>query len=290
MPCPNCASPSNQLTTKYKGNHKTFNKLSLAECSECRLVFAEPPPLANELDQYYQDYWKGEVAIVSPSTKRYYLAQAISRIHYLKTLLDFSSNFKVLDIGAGPGLFLQAMQHEGIQVSYSAVEPDVNQRKVLASNGSVSATYASIENIPSGRKFDLIVISHVLEHVTQPNQFIQSLTDLLDAGGSLFIEVPNQDYLYKSCFEPHLLFFNAASLENCLEKHGQVISLVSVGKPIQAINLVQAHPARNMRRTKELIKGLLYFLTPNYYRREIKKHQMGLVGGDRQWLRALLKT
>lgn len=290
MPCPNCASPSSQLSTKYKGNHKTFSNLSLAECSECRLVFAEPPPLANELNQYYQDYWKGEVAIVSPSTKRYYLAQAISRIHYLKTLLDFSGNLKLLDIGAGPGLFLQALKHEGIQVNYSAVEPDVDQRKALTSNNSVSATYASIENIPSGDKFDLIILSHVLEHVTQPNQFIQSLTELLSAGGSLFIEVPNQDYLYKNCFEPHLLFFNVESLENCLKKHGQVSGLVSVGKPIQSIKVVQAHPSSNMRHTKELIKGLLYFLTPNYYQREIEKHQMGLVGGNRQWLRVLLKT
>jgi hypothetical protein len=61
------------------------------------------------------------------------------------------------------------------------------------------------------------VISHVLEHVPNPKEFLKSVTKNLKVGGVLFIEVPCKDYEHKSIIEPHLLFFDKEPMRLLLE-------------------------------------------------------------------------
>ena len=43
----------------------------------CELTYAFPMPTDDTLENYYQEYWKGDVASVTPSTSLRYIAQSI---------------------------------------------------------------------------------------------------------------------------------------------------------------------------------------------------------------------
>ncbi len=291
MTCPSCHAETTNPVGEYLGTSPVFTNLRLVSCSSCNLVYAAPMPAGNTLDAYYKDYWHGDVATSISSTKHYYLAQAITRIRYLKKNIDFTVIRKILDVGAGPGLFMQALKHEKINAIYHAIEPDTKERNKLSRNKNVSATYTSIDDVPVGNKYDLIVLSHVLEHVANPNTFIANLMARLTPQGLLFIEVPNNDHLYKQHFEPHVLFFSAQSLNSLLAQHGKVLDLCSVGmkyslqKPTSGIPHGKLHQAM-----RELVKAFLILIGVITLEKTIHKNHIDEYGDGRQWLRALLKT
>ena len=65
---------------------------------------------------------------------------------------------------------------------------------------------------------DVVVISHVLEHVSNPKGFLSFANSFLKKGGALFIEIPCNDFQHKKIMEPHLLFFDKKPLTLLLEK------------------------------------------------------------------------
>lgn len=290
MLCPNCTAVPAKTNIGYFGSHATFCQLSLVECASCGLVYANPMPSQSDLAIYYKSYWKGEVATVSASTRFYYLAQSISRLYYIGQFHKFAPNQKILDIGAGPGLFLDALKHQKILVNYSAVEPDIIQRGALSRKNMVGEVYGDVSEIPTTTKFDLIVLSHVLEHVPAPHTFIAQLFNLLGSTGHLFIEVPNRDHLYKKMHEPHLLFFNDSSLRSTLGAHGTPIDVSTVGHLTDGLSFDHPNkaPLKLVRLVKEYIKTLISLLTPKAIEKKIRKYEMAKYGGNRQWLRAIV--
>ena len=291
MTCPSCNTETSSPVGKYLGTNRVFSNLSLAGCTSCNLVYAAPMPTNNELDAYYKNYWHGDVASSISSTRHYYLAQAITRIRYLKKNIDFSDVRKILDVGAGPGLFMQALKYEKLSAAYYAIEPDTVERNKLSKNKEVSATYASINDVPIEDKYDLIILSHVLEHVASPNAFIANLMKRLTLGGLMFVEVPNNDHLYKQHFEPHVLFFSAQSLNGLLAKHGKVIDLCSVGMKYSIPKQASGNPHGKVQQVlRELAKMFLIWINVITIEKIIQRNHIDAYGDDRQWLRALLKT
>jgi len=250
-------------------------------------VFAHPQPSQVELDDYYAHYWDGEVAVSTPSTRRYYLAQSLSRVDYLRRFGIFSALPSVLDVGAGLGLFREGMLRRGVNHDYVAVETDGDQFEDLRGRLGTASAYQRLEDVPAERKFDLVVLSHVLEHLHDPNAFVAGLMQRLRLGGLLFIEVPNRDYRYKALFESHLLFFNPKSLEKLLAHHGKVLDVSTVGKVAARLHVAHVHPKPDvLRPLKELVKTCIALATPGFDDRQIARFEMSGYGGDRQWLRA----
>jgi hypothetical protein len=77
MICPICRNKNNKALGGYKGHHSIFSNLKIATCCMCELTYAFPMPTDDTLENYYQEYWKGDVASVTPSTSLRYIAQSI---------------------------------------------------------------------------------------------------------------------------------------------------------------------------------------------------------------------
>lgn len=76
-----------------------------------------------------------------------------------------------------------------------------------------------IDNLEIGVNFDIIILSHVLEHFTNP------LSELikLDIGGIIYIEVPNANYhtnLQKYFNLAHTFYFDEPSIVKICEMAG----------------------------------------------------------------------
>ena len=120
-------------------------------------------PSQEDLSRYYTTFWNTEDTIVSSSTKRYFMAQSISRIRYINQHATIKENSAVLDVGAGLGMFAEALIKEGFKCQYNAIEPDKLQRSNLAKNKTIKNTYAKIEDVTGGDRFDLIILSECIK-------------------------------------------------------------------------------------------------------------------------------
>lgn len=92
----------------------------------------------------------------------------------------------VLDVGAGTGDFLAKAQKKGWEIC--GIEPDEKARQ-LAQSKKVEL-YSSWEGIPK-KKFDVITLWHVLEHLPDLDHQIKLLASHLHPGGILVVAVPN---------------------------------------------------------------------------------------------------
>ena len=82
----------------------------------------------------------------------------------------------------------------------------------------------TVNEIPEGTYFDIILCCHVLEHLVDPVKTIRILTTRLLSGGLLYIEVPLECFFYefKRLRDPitHINFFSQASLSYLLSSCG----------------------------------------------------------------------
>lgn len=95
---------------------------------------------------------------------------------------------KLLDYGCGTGDFVRFMDSRNWK-SFG-IEPDVDARK-LASEKSQNI-FASIEELEE-ENFSVITLWHVLEHIPDYAEILNSLLEKLQEGGLLIIAVPNHN-------------------------------------------------------------------------------------------------
>src|ERR1700676_1726206 len=99
-----------------------------------------------------------------------------------------------LDVGSGMGMYLIAAQRLGFEVL--GFEPSVNHARVATQHFQLPIVndYFTADRV-AGKKFDLIVLSHVIEHIYDPKSFIHELVDVLKPGGALIVITPNNESL-----------------------------------------------------------------------------------------------
>jgi 2-polyprenyl-3-methyl-5-hydroxy-6-metoxy-1,4-benzoquinol methylase len=137
----------------------------------------------------------------------------------------------LLDFGCGNGSFMELMKGFGWTVY--GIEPD-SARSVDSSRSK--HIYQSIQDLKSNVniKFDVIILSHVIEHLPDPYGLIKDLKNLCTSKGRVIIATPNAKSLCALIFgrywrglEPprHFNIFTRESLIELLENSGYQITL-----------------------------------------------------------------
>jgi SAM-dependent methyltransferase len=133
---------------------------------------------------------------------------------------------RVLDIGAGSGEWLELVRGSGWEVA--AVEPDSTARENIKKKG-IEARESVRDWFPRAGTFDVITLSHAIEHVHEPDELLVAAFELLRPGGQLFVETPNLDAFAHRHFgrnwislDPprHLILFNRKSLRQAVKSAG----------------------------------------------------------------------
>jgi SAM-dependent MidA family methyltransferase len=179
-------------------------------------------PTDLQLQEYNSGYFKSAHGGHPKSSSAIAFFSGINKLRceYISNILN-KKNFKVsriLEIGPGKGYLASHWLTKYPKSTYYGVETDFTCHEILKKIGVKILLPEQVES--TVEEVDLVIISHVLEHVSDPLSFLHIVTQKLKKGGALFIEVPCNDWQHKECDEPHLLFFNNKSITKCLKNIG----------------------------------------------------------------------
>jgi len=189
-----------------------------------------------------------------PKDNLFYFNRGRSATELISQYLK-KDNLQILDVGAGYGHILHNLGQRYPNSTRLAIEFSEVCVKHLKSLGVQTFTQPAEKILPEMKEhFDLVVISHVLEHVLNPREVIQLIHSSLAPGGILYVEVPNippesllkyPDQVWAPRFdEPHISFFSVSTLRSLFESvdldvdfcetagpHYQYISRLRFGLP-----------------------------------------------------------
>lgn len=139
----------------------------------------------------------------------------------------------VLEIASNSGLLLEMFSKRGIQAY--GVDPAKNLEPLAKSRGL--EVFVEYWNAKSAKKIkkkiggvDLILAFHVLPHVQDPNDFIQSCISMLRPNGEIFIQTSQCDMFKNGEFDviyhEHSSYFTANSIRELAHRNGLYVSSI----------------------------------------------------------------
>jgi SAM-dependent methyltransferase len=152
-------------------------------CRDCGLA-------RNLLDYTYDDLYMDEAGIYHPLNQDEF-DEWIGRAGPLEKILSrfVDSPGEMLDYGCNVGYTMQIFQDVGWKVRGVDLNPSVIED---ARRRGFSATHSRLEDAGfEDNTFDLITMTHILEHLPEPEMSLGEVRRVLKPGGLLLIAVPN---------------------------------------------------------------------------------------------------
>lgn len=227
--CPACAAPAQHLEplTLQAPVRYLWRVGFISGCEQCGLLFANPLPAADDLARVYSpDGTWGRTRQEAPErpVARKRLERLFAPIAGELNVVQPPPGAAVFDFGCGRGEWLDALAAAG-WATYG-LEPAT---KVAF------RSHRELVTVPATPQFSLIILRHVLEHVTGPMAVLEQIARATRPGGFLLISVPNiddadqhLDFDYCLRSKTHVLAYTEACLEWLLSKAGfRVVAAVT---------------------------------------------------------------
>ncbi len=200
-------------------------------CTKCCFIFQNPRLPRSEQEKYYGEsgYRKVKPTIIQQGYVNYAPYQFARFDPWLQMngikIMD-KRDWNCLDFGCGIGGALDFLGRTGNTVY--GVELD----RVLADFGNKNyklKIVSHISKLPDNMRYDLIFSHHSLEHVYDPNDFLNYASQTIKPDGVMMIVVPAWRFANTiNCFEdfnsPHNCMFDHVSMAGFLNKHGFFMS------------------------------------------------------------------
>jgi SAM-dependent methyltransferase len=187
--CPVCNSSKHTIYEKF-GSKLQYTYVL---CQNCSLIYTNPRPKYNQdfIDSCYSSYYQyaenltlKDLESIKESSLPLFEKEFAHLMNFDKT------RSAVLDIGSGMGTFLLAAK----PYYETLIGLDVSEQmaKFVENTIGVPIFITQFEEYHPAIKFSLIHMSHVIEHIPNPNLWVRHAKNLLDDDGILVINVPNK--------------------------------------------------------------------------------------------------
>lgn len=240
--CPLCGNE------KYKQIYKERGVLGVVQCVDCNLIYVNPH-LKNPEEVYWGDaekYFK-EARLIFEGKAAHH--RDINYIEDLRLIHRYKPAGNFLDVGTNMGFFLNnAKKWKGWNLY--GVEPSPSLSEIARDYFGLNVKTAFLENAHfESVFFDVVTMTDVFEHITEPERMLKEVYRILKRNGILFIKVPNglfnlfkfyvakitgrlKNYDIFDSYE-HVVHYSQETLKLMLEKYGFKVIKTFIGKPIQ---------------------------------------------------------
>src|SRR6266404_3269695 len=226
-----------RLFWEFTLNEKTFR---LFKCDTCDLIFYDPFP---DIDyEYHTD------SIASLKDYVHLNSNIEGLISNLLNNIPDENCKTMLEVGCGFGFTLDFAKRI-LNMDVVGYEPSLyGEVGAEELNLNIKRKYLTLEEVKE-RKFDIIFLSEVLEHIQDPLSFISLLKEGLSEKGVLILTTPDYKKLQKDLTRPselallspgaHVILFSENSLNKILKEAGfKYVSIDTTGSLI-AVSSIQ---------------------------------------------------
>ena len=233
--CPLCGPGAPQ-----RRRHE-FPPYGVVQCACCSLLFLSPRPTEERALELYQDaaYYDSSVA------GRGYDEYLEVRDHWIRTfdrrlraLARHQAPGRALDVGCGPGFFLEAAAGRGYEpwgLDPSVFAVEIARRRF---GDHVHVGVLETATLAAGY-FDLVTAFDAFEHVYDPRRFLAAARRLLRPGGLLAITTPDPTSLLARLsgrrwvsfkIPEHVFYWSPATIRRALDPCFEVLELTGAGQ------------------------------------------------------------
>jgi SAM-dependent methyltransferase len=246
--CPLCAlSESHAVVLQYHAPYRDWPLRRLLRCRGCGSMFlddlSDPPHVADSPEVVHHTNFYLEVGAGIDSMTELFYATDVSWVR------------EYLEIGCGFGLSLDFARRT-FHWRVAGIDPGpIAMAGARMLDVDIRDDYVVPGYDFGGRRFDLVMCSEVVEHVTDPIPFLTAVQQAVSADGVLMLTTPNADHVRADTppgvlvpiLQPgfHLVLFTAASLDTALRaagfshvevwEHGASLRAVAASRPV-AVN------------------------------------------------------
>lgn len=142
-----------------------------------------------------------------------------------QALVEMCRGKSVLEFGCGNGGFLRRIKEVATEVAGVELMDEARDR-IIREDINVYKSLSEIE-----KKYDVICMFHVIEHLNTPDEYLRKLYNLLIDGGKFICETVNVDCALTSYYKnsaynnftfwsEHVILFNSDTLEKLITRNG----------------------------------------------------------------------
>jgi 2-polyprenyl-3-methyl-5-hydroxy-6-metoxy-1,4-benzoquinol methylase len=195
-----------------------------------------PQPDSEEIGKYYQseDYVSHSETTKGIVNKLYRVVRRKNTMDKLALVNRFSAHHgDLLDVGCGTGYFLSVCRQDGWRVDGVELS-DLARSK--AEKRTEQVLFSSTDALEvTGKRFDIITLWHVFEHLYDINASFVQLKRLLKPDGTLILALPNftgadaghyKEFWAAYDVPRHLSHFSPKAVSLLAGKHGMKIDSV----------------------------------------------------------------
>lgn len=280
LTCPFCGEPSPWVRYQITDDH------CIVKCGGCGLMWLHPRPSLDELHEIYDEgYYHNEEFYDSGGASLYgyydYIYERINKQYTYQKMADRADEMlgrdrhedeqppAWLDVGCGLGFLMDVAFDHGYGVH--GVEFNPYAVKAIQAKYTFPVTCGSIHDLDQDRRFEVISLFDVIEHLDDPFGDLGKLRSLVAEDGLLMLQTMDSESVPSRIigkrledfrrFREHLYFFSRKSITRVLEAAGwEVADIVSVGHTFQLEMLLD----RIALYTPRLVKVLKFLVWPKW--------------------------
>ena len=188
------------------------------QCSNCKHVFASPRVV--DIYKYYID--KEDEHYVNNSDFR--------RITYSKVLeiiKKIKNNGDILELGSGMGDFIYSATKQGYNCTGIEIDKFASNISKNFGHNIYQCDLKDFIKINENKKYDIIVMMGVIEHLEYPSKDLELLNKLLKNGGFIVLWTGDYESIYSRLLKKkwwyvigqHIQLFSRRSLKYLFNKH-----------------------------------------------------------------------
>ena len=235
--CECCGGERKIILSNYD-RYGIFYKSNL--CNDCGLIYTSPRfDQSSYINFYDSQYRKIYAKYPLIQTQKDFYEKQVNKGQKILNFIEKHHNSKkinsVLEVGCGMGGILKPFKENGCEV----LGVDFGSEYIdFGKSQELSLRVGGINNING--KFDLIIYSHVFEHILNLNDELHEIKKRLKPNGVLYIEVPGifnlKGYRYnlnRYFQNAHTFNFSLTTLNNILNNNG--LELVYGNEKIESL-------------------------------------------------------
>ncbi len=158
-------------------------------CAGCQTIFIHPIPVDQLETIYPSNYYS---FVNKPKNVVFRLKEWLDKRFFKKILKQLpAQQLNVLDVGGGTGWMLAGLKKTDKRLGMTQIVDIDRQAKSIAEEKGHVYFEGTIESFTTDKRFHLILMLNLIEHVANPLAVMQKAGALLAPGGIIVIKTPN---------------------------------------------------------------------------------------------------